>query len=77
MWRGVNYFKNSTQDQQDYHKADPSVYFQLAKKLDNAGFDEISIEDAHRQNDLSLFDLFKKSKVSKEYLNLLNIADKC
>jgi 5-methyltetrahydropteroyltriglutamate--homocysteine methyltransferase len=52
------------QDQQDYHKADPSVYFQLAEKLDNAGFDEISIEDAHRHNDLSLFDLFKKSKVS-------------
>jgi hypothetical protein len=45
--------------------------------LDNAGFDEISIEDAHQQNDLSLFDLFKKSKVSKEYLNLQNIADKC
>ena len=51
------------QDQQDYHKADPTVYFKLAEKLDNAGFDEISIEDAHRLNDLSLFDHFKKSKV--------------
>ena len=27
------------------------------------GFDEISIEDAHRHNDLSLFEHFKKSKV--------------
>ena len=50
-------------DQKDYQKADPSAYFQLAEKLDDAGFDEISIEDAHRHNDLSLFDLFKKSKI--------------
>ena len=39
------------------------VYFKLLEQLDNAGFDEISIEDAHRHNDLALFDLFKKSKV--------------
>ena len=28
-----------------------------------SGFDEISIEDAHRRNDLELFRMFKKSKV--------------
>ena len=36
----------------------------LADKLDAAGFDEISIEDADRHNDLSLFKHFKKSKVT-------------
>ena len=39
----------------------------LADKLDAAGFDEISIEDAHRShrhNDLSFFKHFKKSKVT-------------
>lgn len=50
-------------DQEDYKKADPSLYFQLAEKLDKAGFDEISIEDAHRHNELSLFGLFKQSKI--------------
>ena len=36
----------------------------LADKLDAAGFGEISIEDAHRHNDLSFFKHFKKSKVT-------------
>lgn len=36
----------------------------LARKLDAAGFDEISIEDAHRHNNLTLFKHFKKSKVT-------------
>ncbi|XP_078358244.1 5-methyltetrahydropteroyltriglutamate--homocysteine methyltransferase-like isoform X1 [Oculina patagonica] len=50
-------------DQEDYKKADKDAYLRLADKLDAAGFDEISIEDAHRHNDLSLFKHFKKSKV--------------
>ncbi|CAH3034594.1 unnamed protein product [Porites lobata] len=50
-------------DQEDYKKADKDVYMRLADKLDAAGFDEISIEDAHRHNDLSLFKHFKKSKI--------------
>lgn len=50
-------------DQDDYKKADKDGYLRLADKLDAAGFDEISIEDAHRHNDLSLFENFKKSKV--------------
>ncbi|XP_022784714.1 uncharacterized protein LOC111325214 isoform X1 [Stylophora pistillata] len=50
-------------DQDDYKKADKDGYLRLADRLDAAGFDEISIEDAHRHNDLSLFEHFKKSKV--------------
>lgn len=53
-----------SQDQEDYKKADKDVYLRLADKLDAAGFDEISIEDAHWHNDLSLFKHFKKSKVT-------------
>ena len=48
----------------DYKKAHKDVYIRLADKLDAAGFDEISIEDARRHNDLSLFKHFKKSKVT-------------
>jgi len=51
-------------DQEDYKKADKDAYLRLADKLDAAGFDEISIEDAHRHNDLLLFEHFKKSKVT-------------
>lgn len=50
-------------DQEGYKKADKDVYLRLADQLDAAGFDEISIEDAHRHNDLSLFEHFKKSKI--------------
>nr|XP_006818155.1 PREDICTED: 5-methyltetrahydropteroyltriglutamate--homocysteine methyltransferase-like [Saccoglossus kowalevskii] len=50
-------------DQQDYQKADQEAYFKIIDKLDSAGFDAISLEDAHRYNDLRLLDRIKKSKV--------------
>ncbi|XP_077866509.1 5-methyltetrahydropteroyltriglutamate--homocysteine methyltransferase-like [Saccoglossus kowalevskii] len=50
-------------NEEKYLKADLQSYFRLASKLDEAGFDQISIEDAHRHNDLSLLKLFKKSQV--------------
>jgi len=50
-------------DQTDYHKADPASYFQLADALDRAEIDQVSIEDAHRHNDLSLIDRFKEKTV--------------
>ena len=53
-----------TQDQNNFVKAEKNAYLKLADKLDTAGFDEISIEDAHQHNDLDLFLRFKKSKVS-------------
>ena len=51
------------QDQTDYKKADKDAYMKLANKLDNAGFDALSIEDAHRRNDPYLFKAFKKLTV--------------
>lgn len=50
-------------DQTDYHKADPVSYFRLADALDKAAIDQVSIEDAHRHNDLSLIERFKEKTV--------------
>ncbi len=50
-------------DSVDYQKASPRSYFRLAPVLDEAAIDAISIEDAHRPNDLSLLELFKKKTI--------------
>ncbi len=50
-------------DSVDYHKADPDCYFELAEAVDNSTVNQISIEDAHRYNDLSLLEKFKHSTV--------------
>ena len=50
-------------DSVDYHKADHNCYFELAEALDNSTVDQISIEDAHRYNDLTLLEKFKRSTV--------------
>ena len=50
-------------DSVDYHKADRNCYFQLAEALDNSSINQISIEDAHRYNDLTLLEKFKNSTV--------------
>jgi len=50
-------------DQTDYHKADPSSYFRLAGALDGALLDQVSLEDAHRHNDLALLDRFARKTV--------------
>ena len=50
-------------DQADYHKADPASYVRLADALDGAALDQISIEDAHRHNDLSLLDRFAEKTI--------------
>ena len=39
-------------DQDDYPKADPGSYLAVAEALDAAPVDAVSIEDAHRPNDL-------------------------
>ena len=59
-------------DQDQFAKADRRAYFQLAEALDAAPVDAISIEDAHRHNDLGLLDLFAKSTV---ILGVINIAN--
>ena len=43
-------------DDQNYMKADPQSYFALTDDLNVMKVDQISIEDAHFQNDLSLLD---------------------
>ena len=50
-------------DDEDYKKADPSSYHRLAREMDGLAFDQVSIEDAHCCNDLSLLDLFASKQV--------------
>ena len=58
-------------DVDDYPKADPEAYFLLAPDLDAAPFDALSIEDAHRHNDLRLLEQFTQTTV---ILGLVDIA---
>ena len=46
-------------DDFDYKKADPLSYHQLSKAIDEAAFDQISIEDKHCCNDLNLLEKFQ------------------
>jgi len=50
-------------DAVDYPKAPLDSYHQIAELLDKSIIDSISIEDAHRYNDLSLLEKFKQSKI--------------
>ena len=62
----------SKMDDVNYKKADPRAYATLAHPLENSIFDQISIEDAHRNNDLSvLLPLFKTKTI---VLGVIQIA---
>ena len=50
-------------DRDDYPKADPHAYFDLSKAIDESSINAVSIEDAHRNNDLSLLENFQNTKV--------------
>lgn len=50
-------------DDEDYLKADPDCYFQLAQAVDACCVDQVSIEDAHCLNDLTLLENFRRSEV--------------
>jgi 5-methyltetrahydropteroyltriglutamate--homocysteine methyltransferase len=50
-------------DAEDYPKAPQSAYLELAPVLDEAELDAVSIEDAHRPNDLRLLERFAGTKV--------------
>ena len=50
-------------DETDYVKADPEVYLRLASAVEASIVDAVSIEDAHRHNDLSLLDTFSRTTV--------------
>ena len=53
----------SSLDSVDYPKAEPDTYFRLAPALEAAAIDAVSIEDAHRHNDLALLEKFPKKTV--------------
>ncbi len=50
-------------DETDYVKADPEAYRRLAGAVEASVVDAVSIEDAHRHNDLSLLDTFSRTTV--------------
>jgi 5-methyltetrahydropteroyltriglutamate--homocysteine methyltransferase len=50
-------------DQSDYLKADPGAYLQIADAVERSSIDMVSLEDAHRHNDLELFEAFERTTV--------------
>lgn len=50
-------------DDEEYMKADPQSYVALADAMDAAAIDQISLEDAHRHNDLGLLDRFSRTTI--------------
>jgi len=50
-------------DAEDYPKAPQEAYLELAEALDCAAVDAVSIEDAHRPNDLGLLEKFTRTTV--------------
>lgn len=50
-------------DETDYVKADPGVYLRLADAVEASIVDAVSIEDAHRHNDLALLERFRTTTV--------------
>jgi 5-methyltetrahydropteroyltriglutamate--homocysteine methyltransferase len=50
-------------DAEDYPKASNAAYLELAAVLEEVAIGAISIEDAHRQNDLALLECFARKKV--------------
>ena len=50
-------------DDPDYPKADRTAYFQIADAMDASSVDWLSIEDAHRHNDLSLLERFADTTI--------------
>ncbi len=50
-------------DDADYKKAEPSSYFLLADAIDASTINQVSLEDAHRYNDLVLLEKFTRTSV--------------
>lgn len=50
-------------DHPDYPKAPLEAYRRLARAIDESSIQAVSIEDAHRHNDLSLLELFQHTTV--------------
>ena len=50
-------------DNPDYPKAPPQSYFELADAIEQSSIMAVSIEDAHRYNDLALLERFRSTSV--------------
>ncbi len=50
-------------DKDDYPKASSESYFKIAEALENSSVMAISLEDAHRYNDLKLLEIFKNTTI--------------
>jgi 5-methyltetrahydropteroyltriglutamate--homocysteine methyltransferase len=50
-------------DNPDYPKADPDSYRRIASTIEDSTIDAVSLEDAHRHNDLSLLESFQATTV--------------
>lgn len=50
-------------DQEGFMKADRLAYLRLAEAVERSSIDALSIEDAHRYNDLSLLERFRKTTI--------------
>jgi 5-methyltetrahydropteroyltriglutamate--homocysteine methyltransferase len=50
-------------DDADYLKADPGCYQQLARAIDRSSVDQVSIEDAHCLNNLTLLEEFTNTAI--------------
>jgi 5-methyltetrahydropteroyltriglutamate--homocysteine methyltransferase len=50
-------------DNRDYPKADPQAYLRLADAVEASSIQAVSIEDAHRHNDLALLERFATTSV--------------
>lgn len=50
-------------DHPDYPKADREAYLQIADAIEQSTIDMISLEDAHRHNDLGLLEHFRETTV--------------
>jgi len=60
----------SALDVPDYPKADRQAYFDIAGAMDEAAVDAVSIEDAHRPNDLSLLERYARTTVLLGVVNI-------
>ena len=50
-------------DKDDYPKAPRESYFKIAEAMENSSVMAISLEDAHRYNDLKLLEVFKNTTI--------------
>ena len=50
-------------DKDDYPKAPRESYFKIAEAMENSSVMAISMEDAHRYNDLKLLEIFKNTTI--------------